>query len=128
MSAPTERRMPARVTEEDGELADLLRFASLADPARPFAVSAAATLGLADRLDGTAEQAAAALSLAPRATRNLLRLLSALGLCTDEAGSRFVAGAALRHLRRDHTCSLRAAYSLFRADIRAWGRLEYALR
>jgi hypothetical protein len=82
---------PISFSGEAPTLDDRLLWALWLSPTWLPSVTAADELGLFDRLsDGnpaTAEQLAASLELAPRATRALLGLLSALGLLQQQAGT-----------------------------------------
>lgn len=111
------------------EVADL---ADLADYVVPFAIRVACDLGLADQLAAGPQQVAELASRTdthPDALHRLLRALAARGIFaeTDEPGV-FALTPLAEPLRSDHPLSLRAAYPLLPADVRALGRLTDCLR
>lgn len=132
---------PTRISEElpararsavttQAELATMLRVVALADYTRPLAVATFAMLGIAECLQNPRDAASVAgeLGLDPTALRRLLRALVSCGLLTEPQPGKFELLPETRFLLDEHPCSLRHAYALLPADIRAWGCLEYSLR
>ncbi len=117
------------VLEKDS-LVQALRVCALMDYGRPLAVAAAATLGLADMCLHARPVATLAAAVGCD-TRSLLRLLRALvsyGLFEEPEPGTFGLTAAGQLLRDEHAWSLRHAYALMRADVRAWAHMQHSLR
>ena len=107
-------------------------LADLADYVVPFAIRVACDLGLADHLIAGPRPMAELAELTGThqgALHRLLRALAARGIFaeTEEPGV-FTLTPLAEPLRSDHPLSLRAAYPLLTADVRALGRLTDCLR
>lgn len=108
----------------------MLRVVALADYTRPFAVGAAATLGITEFFQQArpAESVAAESGLDPDALRRLLRALVACGLFAEPEPGIFALTPTSQFLLDEHPWSLRGAYALLPADVRAWAHMPYSLR
>lgn len=97
------------------------------------AVSAAATLGLADAVGpggSSAAEVAATAGTHPEATRRLLRALTALGVLAEPRHDQFVLTGVGALLRTDHPESMHefVAMTTDPAMLGAWQRLDEAVR
>ncbi|QLQ35876.1 methyltransferase [Micromonospora robiginosa] len=113
------------------DLEALTRLTELADYIVPFTVRVVADLGVADQLaDGprpVAELADATGAHAPALLR-ALRALAGKGIFTEVEPEVFALTPLAEPLRADHPLSLRDAYPLLAADVRAWAGLDRCLR
>jgi hypothetical protein len=112
------------------ELDLMLRVAALADCSRSFAIGAVATLGLANHFQKpqAADTVATESGLDAEALRRLLRSLVKCGLFAETETGSFVLTPVSEFLLDANPYNLRAAYSLFPADIQAWAELGFSLR
>jgi SAM-dependent methyltransferase len=120
--------MAARPRIDPGAIAELT---GLADYVLPFAIRVACDLGVADHLSEgprAVAELAAATGTHPASLHRLLRALAASGIFAEVAPETFGLTPLAAPLRGDHPMSLRAAYPLLPADIRALGRLTGCLR
>ncbi|WP_055483317.1 methyltransferase [Sphaerimonospora mesophila] len=118
---------PAEAADGDA-IAELLR---LADYIVPFAIRTACDLGLADLLtDGPRPVAELAEETGthPPSLHRLLRALASTRVFAEVAPGVFGLTPLAEPLRSDHPLSLRDAYPLLPADIRALGRTGHTLR
>lgn len=113
------------------DIASVTRLTELADYIVPFAIRVACDLGVADRLAGGPQRvddlAVATGAHAPALLR-LLRALAGRGIFTEVEPSTFALTPLAEPLRADHPLSLRDAYPLLAADVRAWARLDRSVR
>lgn len=112
------------------DLGALLRLTELADYVVPFALRSAAQLGLADHLaDGPRplEELATLTDSQPAALRRLLRCLVAKGVFAEPRPGHFGLSPKADLLRDAHPLSLRDAFPLLAADLRAWAQVGPAL-
>ncbi|WP_328852724.1 methyltransferase [Micromonospora globbae] len=113
------------------DLGALIRLTELADYTVPFTVRVVAELGVADQLvDGprpVTELAEATGAHAPSLLR-ALRALAGKGIFTEVEPEVFGLTPLAEPLRTDHPLSLRDAYPLLAADVRAWAGLGRSLR
>lgn len=109
-------------------LADLQR---LADYAVPLALRAVCELHVADHLAAAprrVEDLAEATGTHPASLYRVLRALACRGVFTETEPGRFGLTPMGQLLRGDHPLSVRDAYPLIGADLRAWTRLPETLR
>ncbi|WP_406080263.1 methyltransferase [Micromonospora sp. NBC_00858] len=113
------------------DLGALTRLTELADYIVPFALRVIAELGVADQLvDGprpVTDLAEATGAHAPSLLR-ALRALAGKGIFTEVEPEVFGLTRLAEPLRTDHPLSLRDAYPLMAADVRAWALLGRCLR
>ncbi|MFF0317662.1 methyltransferase [Micromonospora sp. NPDC005252] len=113
------------------DLGALTRLTELADYIVPFTIRVIAQLGVADQLvDGprpVTELAEATGAHAPSLLR-ALRALAGKGIFTEVEPEVFGLTKLAEPLRTDHPLSLRDAYPLMAADVRAWAGLTRCLR
>lgn len=107
------------------------RLTEMADYVIPFTLRAICDLGIADHL---ADGARAVDELARRtgthagALLRALRALAAKGVFTEVEPGTFDLTPLAEPLRSDHPRSLREAYPLMSADVRAWAHFDHSLR
>lgn len=113
------------------DLPAVAKLADLADYVTPLALRAVAELGVADHLaDGPlpVDQLAERLGVHAPTLLRTLRALAARGVFTEVEPETFGLTPLARPLRAEHPLSLRDAYPLLPADLRAWAFFAETLR
>lgn len=122
----------AAVPTQQSRLVDsILSVQELADYIIPMCVRAVAELRVADRLvDGprSVEDIAADAGAHAPTLRRVLRALACKGVFTETEPGVFALTPLAELLRSDHPLSLRTAYPILPADIRAWARFDHTVR
>jgi hypothetical protein len=115
---------------EEASVESALRVCALMDYGRPLAVATAARLGLADACRDARPLAMLATETGLDATAlgRLLRALVSYGLFEEPRPGVFGLAASGQFLCDDHPWSLRHAYALMRADVRAWAHMQHSLQ
>jgi SAM-dependent methyltransferase len=113
------------------DIAAYVRLTELADYIVPFALRVAADLGVADVLaDGALSTVdiAGRVGAHPSALRRVLRALASRGVFTEVAPDVFGLTPLAQPLRSAHPLSLRTAYPLLAAEVRAWAAIHHTVR
>src|SRR5215469_7092604 len=116
--------------ETEGDLEDALQLLRAADHTAAFAIGAVATLGIVEYFQAgprPATAVAAETGLDGRLLRGVLRVLAARGLFSEPEHGVFQMNRAAQLLLDSHEYSLRHAYALMPADVRAWTCLRESL-
>jgi hypothetical protein len=117
---------------EQGSLTDaVLAIQEAADYIVPFALRIACELRIADELrDGPrrADDLATAVGADTDALHRVLRALAAKGVFAETEPGCWTLTPLAELLRSDHPLSLRDAFPLAPADVRAWARFDHSLR
>jgi SAM-dependent methyltransferase len=118
------------VLDESADEQPLQRLLALGDLTLPFAIGAAAQLEIPARLrePQTIPALAAQTGWPADAMRRLVQVLLLAGIVHETAPGTFSVAATGALLCDDHPYSMRHAYQVLRADVRAWCGLGYALR
>ncbi len=121
-----------RATVREPALAEaVLQIQEAADYIIPFALRIACELRVADELrDGARPvgELAATLGADADALQRVLRALASKGVFAEAEPGVWALTALAELLRGDHPLSLRDAFLLQPADVRAWARFAYTLR
>jgi len=113
------------------DLGALVRLTELADYIVPFALRVAAELNVADHLSAgpmSVEELSTATGADAGALCRLLRCLVCKGVFTELEPGRFALTRTAELLTSANALSLRNAFPLIAAELRAWTRVEYSLR
>lgn len=113
------------------DIQSIFRLAELADYIIPFAIRVACELGVADKLvDGPrhADELAQQTGAHGPSLYRLLRALACKGIFSEAQPGYFALTPIAELLRSDHPLSMRSAYPLVPADVRAWGNFMHSVR